>query len=46
MSHRRDRVGTAGLIVFGIAWLISIGLSIAFLGVVIWAIIQVVNHYT
>lgn len=38
--------GIGAIVLFGLVWLISAGLSITFIGVVIWAIIQLVNHFT
>jgi hypothetical protein len=43
---RRRNSGGGFVIGFAIIWVLALVASLSFLGVVIWAIIQVVNHYT
>jgi hypothetical protein len=44
---KRAKVGFGfGVVVFMLIWLVGVLLSLAFTGVVIWAIIKLVNHYT
>lgn len=46
MSSRDDKAAIAGAIVVIGIWIMSVLLSLGLTGVIIWAIIELVQHFT